>query len=238
MAEGFDIAQTGRVRRIGIARPETGNTITDPMLEHLADLVAEAGRDESVHAVLLSGAGPDFCLGRERGGGPPPATAFDAHRDVVSKILAVYAAFRACPVPVVARVRGRALGFGCALVGGADVALASTDARFALPEMLHGTPPTLAMSALAGVARKTVADMVYSTEEIDALHALAVGIVSRLTAPEELDAAVEALLDRLAGLPRTDIATVKRFLATGPGLPPDVAADLAGYTMATVKSRR
>lgn len=154
MAEGFDIAQTGRIRRIGIARPETGNTMTDPMLEHLADSVAEAGRDESVHAVLLSGAGPDFCLGRERGGGPPPATAFDAHRDVFSKILAVYAAFRACPVPVVARVRGRALGFGCALVGGAD------------------------------------------------------------------------------------IATVKRFLATGPGLPPDIAADLAGYTMATVKSRR
>ena len=75
-------------------------------------------------------------------------------------------------------------------MGGADVALASTDARFTLPEMLHGTPPTLAMSALAGVARKTVADMVYSTEEIDAPHALAAGIVSRLTAPEELDAAV------------------------------------------------
>ena len=141
-------------------------------------------------------------------------------------------------MPCCRAARGRALGFGCALVGGADVALASTDARFALPEMLHGTPPTLAMSALAGVARKTVADMVYSTEEIDAPHALAAGIVSRVVLPEDLDTAVEALLDRLAGFPRTDIATVKRFLATGPGLPPDVAADLAGYTMATVKSRR
>ncbi len=238
MAEGFDIAQTGRTRRIAIARPDAGNMFTDPMLEALAEAVAEAGRDRAVHAVLLSGAGPDFCLGRQRGGGPAPATAFEAHRDVFSKILAVYAAFRACPVPVVAKVQGRAFGFGCALVGGADVALAGAEARFALPEMLHGTPPTLAMSALAGVARKTVADMVYSTGEIDASHALAAGLVSRLVPQEELDPAVEALLDRLAGFPRIDVAAVKRFLATGPGLPPDVAADLAGYTMATVKSRR
>jgi enoyl-CoA hydratase/carnithine racemase len=117
------------------------------------------------------------------------------------------------------------------------VALASRDAVFALPEMLHGTPPTLAISALAKVAPKTVADLVYSTEPFDARHALAAGLVSRVLAPRELEPALQRLLARLAGFARIDIATVKRFIATGPGLPPDVMSDLAGYTMATVKSR-
>jgi enoyl-CoA hydratase/carnithine racemase len=153
------------------------------------------------------------------------------------RILDVYAAFRACPVPVVAVVEGKALGFGCALVAGADVALASREATFALPEMLHGTPPTLAISALAKVAPKTIADLVYSTEEFDAEHARASGLVSRIFAPAELDAALERLLESLGSFDRIDIVTVKRFIATGPSVPPDIMSDLAGYTMATVKSR-
>src|SRR3546814_7438077 len=87
-------------------------------------------------------------------------------------ILGVYDAFRRLPVPVLTLVQGRALGFGCAMVGASDVAIAAASARFALPEMKHGIPPTLAISALVPrVAAKTVADLVYSAEEIDASSA-------------------------------------------------------------------
>ena len=237
MADGFDVERRGRIFSVTIARPEAGNAITDPMLATLAGLVREAGADAGVNAVLLRGAGADFCVGRERGGGPAPATAYEAHRLVYSRILDVYAAFRSCPIPVVAAVHGRALGFGCALVGGADVAVAGADATFSLPEMLHGTPPTLAISALARVAPKTLADLVYSAEEFDARHALSSGIVGRIVPSEALDASVALLEERLAGYDRIDVATVKRFIAAGPGLAPDVMSDLAGYTMATVKSR-
>jgi len=239
MSEGFAIRLQERCLHITIDRPQTGNSITDSMLIELTERIHAAGNTTDVHAVVLRGAGGTFCHGRERA--PPPGgparNAHDAHQRAFSKILDVYAAFRACPVPILAVVEGRALGFGCALVGGADLAIASRDARFALPEMLHGTPPTLAISALAKVAPKTIADLVYSTEDFDAEHALASGLVSRIVAADELEATVTRLLARFAQFDRIDLATVKRFIATGLSLPPDVASDLAGYTMATVKSR-
>src|SRR3546814_8451081 len=96
-------------------------------------------------------------------------------------ILGVYDAFRRLPVPVLTLVQGRALGFGCAMVGASDVAIAAASARFALPEMKHGIPPTLAISALVPrVAAKTVADLIYSAEEIDASSAFAAGLLSRV----------------------------------------------------------
>jgi len=239
MPQHFHVRSEQACLHITISRPDAGNMITDPMLLDLAALIREAGEDGGVHAVVLRGAGGTFCHGRERGPAPggPARNAHDAHQRMFKRILDVYAAFRACPVPVVAVVKGKALGFGCALVAGADVALASREATFALPEMLHGTPPTLAISALAKVAPKTIADLVYSAEEFDAGHALASGLVSRIFAPAELDAALQRLLERLGSFDRIDIATVKRFIATGPSVPPDIMSDLAGYTMATVKSR-
>ena len=239
MPEHFAVSREQACLHITINRPDTGNTITDAMLVDLAGLVRGAGEDDHVHAVVLRGAAGTFCHGRERGAAPggPARNAHDAHQRVFKRILDVYAAFRACPVPVVAVVEGKALGFGCALVAGADLALASREATFALPEMLHGTPPTLAISALAKVAPKTIADLVYSTEEFDAEHALASGLVSRLFAPDKLEPALARLLAKLDGFSRIDIATVKRFIATGPSLPPDIMSDLAGFTMATVKSR-
>jgi len=188
---------------------------------------------------VLRGSGKDFCHGREQKlPGGPPKNAFDMHNRAMGKILAVYTAFRNCPVPIVSVVQGKALGFGCALVGGSDVAYASTEARFALPEMAHGTAPTLAMAALAKVAPKTVIDLVYSREEIDAATALATGLVSRVFPPADLDKAVDGLLARLAEYDPVDIKAVKRFQGTGPQLHPDIMSDLAGYTLSTVRSRR
>jgi enoyl-CoA hydratase/carnithine racemase len=239
MPEHFTVKQDNACLHITIDRADAGNAITDPMLTTLTDLIVQAGQDSGIHAVVLRGAGGTFCQGRERGPTPGGAArnAHDAHQRIFSKILGVYKAFRECPLPIIAVVEGKALGFGCALVGGADVAIASRDASFALPEMLHGTPPTLAISALAKVAPKTIADLVYSSEEFDAEHALASGLVSHIVACDELDATVARLLDRLNNFDRIDVTTVKRFIASGLSLPADITADLAGFTMATVKSR-
>ena len=123
------------------------------------------------------------------------------------------------------------------MVGGSDVAIAGEGARFALPEMAHGIAPTLAMSALSKVAPKALANMVYSMNEIDAPTALSVGLVSEVVADDGLDGAQAALLEKLAGYDVAAIQTIKRFLATGPGLDPETMSDLAGYTLATVNTR-
>ena len=100
-------------------------------------------------------------------------------------ILWVYRAARECPVPLIAVVQGRAFGFGSGLVGACDVALADAGARFALPEMDKGIPPTLVMCALADVNRKALVEMVYSCEAVDASTALAIGQLRSHSDPEQ-----------------------------------------------------
>ncbi len=239
MAPAILVERKGPFAFITLNRPRRGNVITHAMMQQLAAHVDGFAADPNLRAVVVRGNGKDFCYGRDPKGpsGPPPGSAFELHDRVFGKILGVYKAFRACPAPVISAVQGRALGFGCALVGGSDMAIASEAARFALPEMAHGIAPTLAMSALAKVAPKALAHMVYSMDEIDAQTALAVGLISRIAPADGLEDALGDLLEKLAGYDVPAIRAVKRFLATGPGLDPDTMADLAGYTLATVNTR-
>jgi enoyl-CoA hydratase/carnithine racemase len=223
--------------RITLNRPRKGNLVTPRMM---LELPAALGRVGPRHkAVVLRGAGADFCLGRE----PKPIpggrtdTAFNAHAAVMGPILAVYRAARECPVPIVAAVQGHALGFGSGLVGVCDVALADADARFALPEMDKGIPPTLVMCALADVSRKALVEMVYSCEAMDASTALAIGLVSRVAPAGGLDAALEALLARLRGYDVAQVRTVKGFAGKPGHVDPATLSDLAGYTLATAFTR-
>jgi len=241
MTDGFKIERKDPFLHITIDRTDENNRVTDPMLDILKQLVEEAADDAALKGIVLRGTGPDFSHGRVQGMPPPegpPQNAYELHQRVMSRILGVYEAFRRCPVPVIAAVQGKALGFGCALVGGADIAIASRDATFALTEMPHGTAPTLALSALSHAAPKTLMDMVLSVEEVDAEHALAAGIVSRIVPADALEATVTRLLETLGGFDRTNISTCKRFIQRGLSLDPDTMADLAGYTLATVRSRK
>jgi len=239
MAKPILVERKGPFAYVTLNRPRSGNVITHAMMQQLAEHVDGFAADKNLRVVVVRGSGKDFCHGRDPKGpkGPPPSSAFELHGNVFSKILGVYKAFRNCPAPIVSVVQGKALGFGCALVGGSDVAIAGEGARFALPEMAHGTAPTLAMSALSKVAPKALANMVYSMNEIDAPTALSVGLVSEVVADDGLDEAQDALLDKLAGYDVAAIRTIKRFLATGPGLDPETMSDLAGYTLATVNTR-
>ena len=239
MAKPILVERKGSFAFITLNRPRRGNVITHAMMQQLADHVNALAENQNLRGIVVRGAGKDFCHGRDPTGpsGPPPSSAFELHGKVFSKILGVYKAFRNCPAPIVTVVQGKALGFGCALVGGSDVAIVGEGAKFALPEMAHGTAPTLAMSALSKVAPKALANMVYSMNEIDASTALSVGLVSQVVPDDGLDAAQSALLDKLAGYDVAAIRTIKRFLATGPGLDPETMSDLAGYTLATVNTR-
>ena len=240
MTEGFKTERKGAFLHVTIDRADEGNRVTDPMLDGLASITDEASLDGDLKGIVLRGAGDDFCHGRVQGTPPPegpPKNAYEIHQRVMSRILGVYAAFRRCPAPIIAVVQGKALGFGCALVGGADIAIASRDATFALTEMPHGTAPTLALSALSHAAPKTLMDMVLTVEEHDAEHALAAGIVSRIVDQSELEPTVARILDTLGGFDRTNISTCKRFIQRGLSLDPDTMSDLAGYTLATVRSR-
>ena len=225
--------------RITLNRPRQGNLVSPRMMLGLREHLERAARTRGLKAVVIRGAGSDFCLGRE----PKPVpggrtdTAHAAHESVMAVILSVYRAVRQCPVPVVAAVQGRAHGFGCGIAGTCDVVFAADDASFALPEMAKGIPPTLVMSALADVNRKTLVEMVYSGRELHAAEAVATGVASHVVPAPELDDELAAFLDTLAGHDEHAVRYVKGFAGKPGRLDPDTLSELAGYTLATAFTR-
>jgi enoyl-CoA hydratase len=157
--------QDGPILRITINRPEQGNGMTDPMVVELTGIIREAPKTSQI--IVLRGAGKEFCIGRAGMGGPPPAAMPEAYtrRNESDIVFDAYGIMRSVPIPVVAIVQGKALGFGCAIAAACDVTLASDAATFQVPEMGHNILPGMVMSSFIDrVTRKGLSYLVWSNK--------------------------------------------------------------------------
>jgi enoyl-CoA hydratase/carnithine racemase len=198
---------------IRLNRPDKGNVLSAGMAKTIEQALAALAPDTK--AVLLEAQGPDFCIGRES---PMPpagsrATAQDLRHAVADPVLDFYAALRAAPVPVIAAVRGRASGVGCALAALADICVAIDTARFSVPEMDRDIAPTLVMTALAErLPRPSVARLVLMRPELSATEAQGMGLIARVVGADQLDVEIDALCAMLARNSPAVLRTVKAFL--------------------------
>ena len=235
MSEFIRYERDGDVGVITVNRPEIGNRVSDPMASQLADMIDAAAKESRL--ILFKSAGEEFCLGREAMGQRGPAIeAYDV-RGRSEVIFNCYDAFRRSKVPVIGVVQGKAVGFGCALAALCDVTIASEKARFQLPEMSHHIMPTIAMSALIDrVALKALMYLVYSTEEIDARQALAIGLVSSVVPANQIESAVNNLVDKLKKYPPPALMAVKEYARFAYGMDTQAANDFAINLHATINS--
>ena len=213
-------------------RPQAFNALSEAMLAALAAELEAIGRDESARVVVLGAAGKAFCAGHDlKEMRAEPSLAY--YQRLFAQCTQVMLALQRLPVPVIARVQGIATAAGCQLVAMCDLAVASSDARFAVSGVNLGlfcSTPSVALSR--NVARKAAFEMLVTGGFIDAEEARAKGLVNRVAAPERLDAEVEALVAGIVAKPRVAIAMGKalfyRQLETGI----DAAYLDAGQTMA------
>ena len=235
----FFITKHDAVMRIDLNRPDAGNALTMDMLDSLRTLITEAGHDPDTRVVAIVGRGKDFCRGRDNTGHKREGmSVLQVHEQVMGRILGFYGAIRHCPIPVVCSVHGPARAFGCALAGAADFTFASSTATFTLDEIEHGSPSTLAMSALVSrVPRKALGWMVCSGETLDAAAACSMGLVSRVFDAKDYAVQSDAAIALLASRPRIALQTVKKFLARAPDLDPEMASDFAGALHAMVRTK-
>ncbi|HXF54343.1 MAG TPA: enoyl-CoA hydratase/isomerase family protein, partial [Hyphomicrobiaceae bacterium] len=211
--------------------------LTRPALVELARHIRELGADAGTHVIVIKSRGETFCGGRDARGEDRSGLSAYEIRKTMDAILGVYEAINAAPVPVIALVQGPGLGFGAALAGGCDITLASDKARFAFNEIKHGTPPTLAMSAvLRKVPAKALTYLIYSGAEIDAKEALAFGLVSKVVPASEFAAETAAFVSELAGRPRLVLETIKKFQNNATGLSAAMASEYAGTLLALVRA--
>ena len=213
--ETIDLTTDGPSARILLNRPDALNAWNEQFGNDLLDAVTTVAGDDSIRAVLITGAGRGFSSGadlKEQRGGDDGVPDLSARlRDVYHPIIT---GLREMPKPVIAAVNGPAVGIGCSLALAADLIVAAESAYFLLAFVNIGLIPdggsTAFLPARIGYAR--AAEMAMLGERVPADQALDWGLINRVVPDEELEGAGDALLQLLAKGPTTSYAGAKRLL--------------------------
>jgi enoyl-CoA hydratase/carnithine racemase len=194
-------------------RPERHNAINDELHEEWGPALRTAIADSAVRCILLRGEGPSFSSGRDtsqlgqRVAGESDFHFVRRHQDGRVQMLDA-------PKPIVAAVRGYALGGGFETALAADMRIASSDAVMGFPEIEFGltvdTGGSQLLTAVAGPARAKW--LLMSGDRIGAAQALEWGIVDWVVEPDELDERALAIAARLATRPPTAVAMSKQLV--------------------------
>ncbi len=180
-------------------RPQARNALSVALMGAFQDAIDAIARDASVKVVVIEGAGPAFCAGHDlrEMRANPGRQHYEALFQQCSRLMTSIVKL---PKPVIARVHGIAAAAGCQLVATCDLAVAASDARFAVNGINVGLFCSTPMVALSrAVGRKPALEMLLTGDLVDAEHARAIGLVNRVVAPEQLDEAVTALARHIAG---------------------------------------
>jgi 2-(1,2-epoxy-1,2-dihydrophenyl)acetyl-CoA isomerase len=208
--------QSGAVGRLTLNRPHTLNAWTAQFGRELKQAVEGEAAEDSVRAVLVTGAGRGFSSGADLKAGFDPAE--DGMPDIRTELHDIYhpaiAGLRRLPKPVVAAVNGPAVGIGCSLALACDLVLAAESAFFGLAFVNIGLMPDGGSTALVppAVGKARAFQMALLGERVPAPQALEWGLVNWVHPDERLMAEAEQLVARLAAGPTRSYAGSKQAL--------------------------
>ena len=224
---------------ISLDRPEVVNAYNVQMRDDFSEALSAIQQDTEVHALLITGEGRGFCAGAdltEFGTAPSQVIARRVRweRDVWGQLLNL-------DIPIVAGVHGYCIGSGLEIALLCDLRIAATGTVFALPEVQLGMIPAAGgtQTLPRAVGGSKALDLLLTGRQFQAEEALAMGIVTRLTAPESLREEAWRLAIRLAELPADAVAALKQLLSHGMDLGLPEALDLEGRVVAqlAIKTR-
>lgn len=213
MSEHVRIERLDGVLAITLARPERRNAITVAMYSALADAIEAAAGDESVRAITIRGEGPDFTAGNDLN---DFLTALPRESDDIP-VWRLLRALASNQVPLIAAVKGNAVGIGTTMLLHCDLVIAEPSARFSLPFVDLGLIPEAASSLLLPrlAGRRRAARYLLLAEPFGAEEAREAGLVSHVVADGELEAALDDLVARLLGKPAEALRLTQKLLRRG-----------------------
>jgi enoyl-CoA hydratase/carnithine racemase len=213
-------------------RPASFNALSEEMMATLQGALDRLAGDESLRVLVLAASGKAFCAGhnlKEMIGRPGLAY----YQQLFAQCSRMMLAIQKLPVPVIARVQGIATAAGCQLVAQCDLAVASSDARFAVSGVNYGLfCSTPSVPLLRNVAPKQAMEMLLTGDFIDAATAQARGLVNHAVAPDQVDTEVERLVASILAKPRTALAMGKELFYRQREMGIEAAYQLAAQTMA------
>ena len=219
---------------VTLNRPDVHNAFNDELITEAIELFSSIATGDR-RAVILRGTGPNFCAGADLNW-MSKMVSYTREENVrdSSKLARMYAVINECPLPVVGRIQGAAIGGGAGLVSVCDIAIASTDAKFGLSEVKLGILPAVISPYVIGKIGATHARALFMTgERFDAERALRIGLVHR--GAEALDAAVAETTAQLRSSGPEAVRECKKLIAH---VASKEMAEAVPYTIDAIATRR
>jgi methylglutaconyl-CoA hydratase len=215
------------VLTVTLNRPEKRNALNDALIGRLKDALREADREDELRAVVIKGAGRDFCSGADLS-----ALQKIAESDVMENLwdaenlLELFALIRKIRIPVIAAVHGRALAGGCGLATACDIVLAARSARFGYPEVKIGFVPAMVMAILRrNLSEKKSFELITQGFDFSAEEAAGFGLVNRVFEDENFDDEVKNYVSVYESVSRSAVVLSKKLLYQMDGMTFDAALE-------------
>lgn len=203
-----------RILTITLNRPEKRNALNDALVSDLKAALQTADQDKSLCAVVIRGAGADFCSGADLSAlrKISESGVLENHDDA-DNLRELFSLIRAVKIPVIAAVHGRALAGGCGLATACDLVLATSAARFGYPEVKIGFVPAMVMAILRrNVSEKRAFALATQGFEFDAATAKNFGLINEVFAADEFENKVKDYVSVYRNVSRSAVVLSKRLL--------------------------
>ncbi len=198
---------------ITLNRPDKRNALSSEMIELLHQALGRADLDSGARAVLIRGAGKDFCAGADLDELLASAdSSADENTASALRLGTLFEAIRRLPKPVIALVQGRALAGGAGLATACDLVLVSKSAQLGYPEIQRGFVPAMVTTLLRRLTGEKMAlDLILTGRVLSADEARAAGLVSRVVPDADLEREGAELSARLVASSGSALALTKRL---------------------------
>ncbi|MBA2378356.1 MAG: enoyl-CoA hydratase/isomerase family protein [Blastocatellia bacterium] len=203
-----------RIRYVTLSRPEKRNALNGELVAGLKAALREADSDEELRAVVIRGAGQDFCSGADLAELQKIASnSFEENIADAGELAELFLLTRQVRVPVIAAVHGRALAGGCGLATACDLVVATKSARFGYPEVKIGFVPAMVAAILRrNLGEKKSFELLTQGFEYSAVEAAELGLVNRVVEDDELEASVAEYVSIYAKVSGSAVAMTKRLI--------------------------
>jgi len=203
------------VATITLNRPKEKNSLGSALINSLGDNLKACMDNDEVRAIVLTNAGNTFCAGANlKGGGEAPRYS----------LVDIFKIMHDGPKVIIGKINGHCTGGGVGVAAACDISVISEGSQIGFTEVRIGVSPAIiSVVCLPKMSRADAAELMLSGEKVSAEHAVHVGLLNYTAAPEEIDAKVDQVVDKVVRGGPTALAATKSLVYRVPSMPVDEA---------------
>jgi 2-(1,2-epoxy-1,2-dihydrophenyl)acetyl-CoA isomerase len=205
--------QNDGIATIILNKPQRRNAIDPAMMDELVEHLLKLDNDDEVKVVILKGQGDHFCAGGDLKAGAEAGNTVEISRSSLKKYGRAVQSMQQMDKPIIAMVKGYAIGGGMSLALACDIIFASEDAKFSSNFLSVGITPEmgamLLMPLTIGLYRSK--ELWFTAKKISAQEAYGMGFVNRVLPKAEIEEATQAFAQEVAKMPALPVRITKRI---------------------------